>query len=524
MNQPLSDKAKKILQCCRQGQLDRMLDLLESGIPIEAVNHPDFAPLNVALKHGRWKIAKHLLENQMVPHQTKCPPIIAATQYNKDLVQGLELVFSHTANLEVTDQNGRTALMTASLLGHEKKVKYLLNNCDNLNTIDHTGTNAFLDAVISQSHTIIELLIQHGVDVHHQNQQGDNALLIAVEQQNPSVKVIKTLLESQVDCSVKNQNGKSAYSVAEKKHPAVFKLMVKKIEAEKQIELPMFATADNNNNDSIEPTASKTSDTKPNTTPEPTVNKNNHSTDLNHQMWFEAIATGNLGRLNQLKVKGVEVDLIDNKGCTGLIHAAGKGHRAVASFLIQNNANIEHRSHNGSTPMSSAIISNSQALVGLLINRGAIINGVGPGNYPYISLAATQWSEACTSMLLEAGADITTKDESGMCLYHHVAIAAEYYSNTMKAKNTLRLIHQFGLDINRQNEHGNTALHVICGAMKNNKYSVDDSHIANICHEMIKLGANPKITNNAGFTAIQYAKQHNLLNTNGVILANLDVW
>jgi len=525
------------MQCCRQGQMDQLLSLLDTGLELEAVNHPDFAPLNVALKNGRWKIAKYLLENQMVPHKTKCPPLVAATQYKKDLIQGIELVFAHTADLEVIDHNGRTALMTACLLGHEKTAKYLLNNHDTLTAVDHVGMNAFLDAVISQSNPTIELLIKQGVDVHHKNLQGDNAILIAVQQQNPSIKIIKTLLENQVDSTQKNQQGKSAFSVAEKKHPAIFKLLIKKIEAEKQIELPLFAQTEGSEDDSIKQAAhNKKPDSsfkekrqQPSDAGEITskVDPSIDSkvpTDIDQKLWFESIAAGNLGRLNQLKVKGLDIDLLDSKGCTGLIHAAGKGHRAVASYLIQNNASIEHRSNNGSTPMSSAIISNSRALVGLLITHGAQVNATGPGDYPYLSLAATQWSEACVNMLLDAKADINTTDEAGMSLYHHVAVAAEYYANTSKAKNTLRVIHQYGLDINIQDHEGNTALHMICGAMKTNKYNVDDSHIANIAHEMLKLGANPKITNNTGFTAIQYAKKYSLLNTNGVILSFLDVW
>ncbi len=531
MTQPLSDSAKKILQCCRQGQLNQMIDILDAGLDIEAVNHPDFVPLNTALKHGRWKVAKYLLENQIVPHKTKCPPLIAATQYKKDLTQGIKLVFSHTADLDVTDHNGRTALMTACLLGHEKKVSYLLNNHDSLTATDHAGMNAFLDAVISQSTSTVEQLINQGVDVNHFNSLGDNALLIATQQPNPNIKIIKILLENKVDPTLKNNKGKSALLVAEKKHPAILKLMIKKIEAEKQIELPLFTQENGSENeisDMTPPTPSL---------PESSTKHNRESTervepklkpkttcDSDQKLWFDAITSGNLGRLNQLKVKGIAIDLTDNKGCTGLIHAAGKGHRAVASYLIQNNANIEHRSNNGSTPMSSAIISNSRTLVGLLISHGAQVDGLGPGDYPYLSLAAAQWSEACLSMLLDAKANINTTDETGMSLYHHVAIAAEYYGNTAKAKHTLRLIHQYGLDINIQNQQGNTALHLICGAMKNSPYDVDDSHIANITHEMLKLGANPKVHNQAGMTAIQYVKQHGLLNTNGVILSFLDVW
>lgn len=511
MTQPLSETAKRIISCCRQGQFNQLLELLETGLALDEVNHPDFMPLNVALRHGRWKIAKHLLENQLIPLNTSTPALIAATQYKKDLINGLELVFSHTADSEVTDPNGRTALMTACLLGHEKKVKYLLNNPECLHAVDHLGMNAFLDAVISQSVPIIELLIDQGADLHHRNTQGDNALLIASATKNPSTRVIKTLLDHGVSCSEKNQRGKSAYDIAEKKHPQVLKLFITKIEAEKQMELPLFDTGENTTNTST-------------TTAAADVAKKPVVKDSSNQAWFAAVSSGNLGQLNRLKINGTGIDTIDDKGCSALIHAAGKGHRAVASFLLQNQANIEHRSANGSTPLSSAIISNSRAVVGLLLKHGANPNGHGPGDYPYIALAAAQWNEACISMLIDAGAQVTTQDLNGQSLYHQVTIAAEYYSNTSKAKSTLRVIHQHGLDPNTQNQQGNTALHVICGAAKSKKYAVDDSHIANIAHELLKLGCNPKIVNNEGFTAIQYAKKHALLNTKGVILSFIDAW
>nr|WP_255590495.1 ankyrin repeat domain-containing protein [Marinicella sp. NBU2979] len=504
-----------------------MLKLLDQGLAIDEVKHPDFAPLNVALKHGRWKVAKHLLANQMMPHEHHCPPLIAATQHNKDTTQGLELVFAHTGDLDVTDRNGRTALMTACLLGHEKKVQYLLKSDHDIDVTDQQGMNAYLDAVISQSNVVLDLLLQQTVDVHHCNAQGDNALLLALQQRTPNAKLVKTLLEHKVDCTHKNQRGKSALAVAEKKHPSIFKLFVTQIEADKQMELPLFTDADPAEASAAPPTATIAVDRQqPTTVPTiaATTTAKTKPSDEVTQQWFTAIAEGNLGRINKLLVDGVSIDITDDKGCTGLIHAAGKGHRAVASFLIQNQADIEHRSANGSSPMSSAIMSNSRALVGLLLSHGAQANGAGPGGYPCLSLAASQWNEACLSMLLDAGADINTCDDTGMGLYHHIALAAEYYGNTAKAKAALRLVYQYGLDINTPNPQGNTALHILCGALKSRQYAADDSHVANIAHEMLKLGATPKSTNHQGFTALQYAKKHALLNTKGVILSFIDAW
>lgn len=516
MNAPLSTVAKEFISACKKGELSRVQNLLEQGLELEDINHPEFKPLNMALKHGRWRIAKHLLEQQILPSKSLAPPLIAATQYKKDTIQGLELIFSHTADLDAFDQNGRTALMTACLLGHERKVKYLLNNPEaSICAQDNVGMNAYLDTIISQSHSILELLLSHGIDVSHSNKEGDNALLIALQQANPNLRIIKTLLANDVDPMVKNSKGKSAFSVAETKHPNIFKLFVEKIESDKQIELPLFGSE-------TPQTENKAAAKKTEVPQEETKTINDKKTD--YKFWFEAVSNGNLGKISQHLNKGVAIDTLDQRGCTALIHASGKGHRAVASYLIQNKANIEHQSDNGSTPLSSAIISNSRSVVGLLLKHGANANNNGPGGYPYLSLAASQWSEACVSMLLDAGAHINTVDETGMPLYHHVAIAAEYYGNTAKAKHTLRLLHQYGLDVNTQNQQGNTALHILCGAMKTKNYPADDSHIANIAHELLKLGINPKIVNNDGFTAIQYAKKHSKLNTNGVILSYLDAW
>jgi ankyrin repeat protein len=515
VNQNLSEAARKIMQCCRQGQLDQLEKLLESGVELKDVSHGDFVPLNTALKHGRWKIARFLLQHNAVPSQTDQPALIAATQYPKDLTTGMELVFKHTGDLDATDRNGRTALMTACLLGHEKKVNYLLASPDQLKARDRMGMSAFLDAIISQSVNIIETLIDRGVDVHETNLEGDNALLIACQTPTPNSKVIKRLLHEGVDCCLKNNKGRSALEVAAKKHPHIHKMFITRLEAEKQMELPLFADP-----------AETTPPEQPKSKTKPAVSNKTEPKPMtaNTREWFTAVTSGNLGKLNQLRIKGVAVDATDDKGCTALIHAAGKGLRAVASYLLQYQANPEHQSKNGSTPLSSAIISNSRQVVGLLLNHGANPAQTGPGGYPCISLAASQWNEDCLSLLLQAGASITTSDAQGMSLYHHVALAAEYYTHTARAKATLRLLAQHKLDINLTNQQGNSCLHILCGGHKD-KYPIqDDSHLANIVHEALKLGANPKATNHKGFTALQYAKKHRLLNTKGVILSFLDTW
>jgi len=240
--------------------------------------------------------------------------------------------------------------------------------------------------------------------------------------------------------------------------------------------------------------------------------------------WFNAAIDNNIGRLHKLLKQDVGIDKTDDKGCTALIHAAGSGNRAICSFLLQNGADIEFKSHNGSTALSSAIMSNSRAVIELLLQRGADPNASGPGGYAYATLAAAQWNESSLSQLFEYQADFKITDDTGAGLLHTAAVAAEYYTNVIKAKNTFHFLLNKGLDINSQDAAGNTPLLILCGAHRDKRYEVDDSRIANLVHELLKLGAKPDATNNKGRSAKQFAQQHRLNNTLGVILSFLENW
>lgn len=524
MTTPLPEQAKNIIKCCRNGQLAQLKALLSDGIDFHLFEHPQFAPLNTALKYGRWQIVRFLFKENNLPLNKKTPPIIAAAQHSKDNTTGLEVVFAHTGNTEATDSQGRTALMTAALLGHEKKLSYLAQNATNINAADQSGMTAFLDAVVNQSLKNADTLLKKGADPHHLTQSGDNAITLLLQDATPNPRLIKKLLQQQIDLNHKNHHGQNALSLSKNKHPKLYKILLTHIEAEKQMELPIFAP---DSKPAIKPVAkpqASENHCEPQTTTAPAPAPAAQPTEQKPKQlssevsaWFQAAIAGNLGLLNKLKIQGVDVNVTDTKGCTALIHAAGSGNRAVCSFLIANQANMEQRSNNGSTPMSSAIISNSKSVVDLLIKKQANASATGPGQYPYISLAAAQWNAGILSILADAGASPNTLDPNQFNLYHNVMLAAEYYSNMMKAKDTIHVIHHLGLDVNQSDKEGNTPLHILCGAHKEKGYRADDNQVASLAHELLKLNAATHLTNKKGFTALQYAKKHRLLNCKGVI-------
>lgn len=498
----MSSKAttkKDVLNCCRRGQLDRLKQLIADGIAMDTVDSEEFAPLNMALRHGRWQVARYILEHNNLPNYSYTPPFIAACQYNKDDITGLDLVYRHTANINCTDSQNRTGLMTVCLLGHEKKFTFILNHCDDVNHCDDYGMTALLDAITSQSISLVQQLIEAGANVNHCNLNKDNALVLALKSKNPSVKLIQLLLDYNVSMVKPNKQSQSAYDLAKQKHPDIAKRLDAVIAKQQQMELPLFT-------DQTSAPQSR-EQTKKNHTPK-------HRTTP-HNEWFDAIAKGNLGQLNRFLLKGANINQTDQKDCTALIHAAGQGKRAVCSFLIEQGADVNFRSQNGSTALSSALISRSDNVVELLLRHQVKLNQQGPGGYPYVNLAAAQWSESCLSRLVEAGANPLSLDPTNGNLYHNVVSAAAYYSQTGKALQTLKLIHSYQVPINQRDQHGRTPLALLTFLGRRDK----DQQVASLAHQLLKWQADAKTKDKQGFTPLDYCQQNHLANTRGVILS-----
>ncbi len=503
---------KEILTCCREGQLARLQQLLNQGVDIQTVDNTEFAPLNMALKYGRWQVAKFLLQQAALPNYSVTPPLIAACQYRKDDITGLDMVYRHTANLNITDAQDRTGLMTVCLLGHEKKFIFLLKHCDDVDKQDQQGMSALLDAVTSQSIELIKKLIKAGANVNLCNHNNENAALLALQTKQPVIKLIQLLIKHQVSITHRSKQGLCAYDLARDKYPAIVKLMDTHTAKEQQIELPLFQTD--------QPKPKSTADSVDENNRDFTQTQKNSKNkgiapNKIKSAWFIAVSEGNLGQLNKLLIKGQDINHCDDKGCTALIHAAGQGRRAVASFLIQKGANIEHHSANGSTALSSAIISQSKNIVELLLRFPINVDATGPGSYPYISLAAAQWSDSCLSRLIEAGADPFRKDPNGGNLYHNVLAAAAYYSQTTKALQTLRFIETQKLNINHPDCNGRTPLILLCRLVK----SEQDHQAASLAHQLLKWNADTHHKDKNGRTALDYCEINQLSNTRGVIMS-----
>ena len=510
-------KANHIFECCKKGKIQQLLDALAGSDQSEFIDERKNTLLCIALKHGQWQTYTTLLDSNYSFSPIK-PLLISACQYNKDDITGINLALQFNPSVDMVNSQNRTALMTASLLGHTNKAKELLENSANINLVDDQGNTALIEAVQSRNKKMVNLILKENPTIDHVNKLNETALIVCVKHKSPIEDILKSLLEAGSDPEFNDNSNKSSWLIAKQKHPKISRIIEKHLNDINQIELPFFTNDYKPKEGQPEPSDPTKTETNikidsPTSQPEPISKpilkpfifsqekpKRNNKTE-----WFHAAKIGNLGGLNRMIIEGIDINCVDEKGCTALIRACGHSRRAVVSFLLQQNADVEMRSSNGSTALSSSIIGNCRRVAGLLLDSQANPNGLGPSDYSYTTIAAAQWNDAMLSILYRHGSDVFIVNSQGQNLFHIIALAAEYYNNINNAKSSIQFLLDHGMDINAVDEKGNTPLMILCG-IHQSKYNVDDRNIASIAHCLIKSGAAPAITNNAGQSAIDAAR------------------
>ncbi|HEY4553062.1 MAG TPA: ankyrin repeat domain-containing protein, partial [Bacillaceae bacterium] len=99
---------------------------------------------------------------------------------NGDLITVKNLL-DQGADINQTDESGRTPIMAATYAHETKMVEYLLSNGADINKRDHMKNNPFLYAGAEGYNDILELLIEAEPDTKLVNRYGGTALIPAAE-------------------------------------------------------------------------------------------------------------------------------------------------------------------------------------------------------------------------------------------------------------------------------------------------------------------------------------------------------
>jgi len=128
---------------------------------------------------------------------------------------------------------------------------------------------------------------------------------------------------------------------------------------------------------------------------------------------IRAAEEGKLAEVKSLLGQGAGVNSRDGEAQTPLIVAAGKGHRDVVVYLLDNGADINLMNYRiGVTALGTSVADTE--MLRLLLDRGADPNA----GYPSLVSAASIGNTEAVKLLLEAGADINAKGVEGTALAH----------------------------------------------------------------------------------------------------------
>lgn len=116
-------------------------------------------------------------------------------------------------DVNVQDEEGRTAMMLSSFNGHREVVELLLQNKAEVNTTDYMGRSALMYASTGHFPETVELLLSRGADPNLVDKdEGFTALMFAGAEGN--IKVVRLLLEHGANPNFKDKDGDTAESFA----------------------------------------------------------------------------------------------------------------------------------------------------------------------------------------------------------------------------------------------------------------------------------------------------------------------
>ena len=213
---------------------------------------------------------------------------------------------------------------------------------------------------------------------------------------------------------------------------------------------------------------------------------------------------GNLETINYIISQGADTKVVDKAGNTALMIAAAGKNTELVQLLLDKTNNINAVNLNGESALIKATATGSPEILTLLLEKGAnpnIIDKQG-NNLAYYWLNSFKPKDEIFNkkqeILTKANVDFNAKQQKGTTLLH---LAVDKGNSSLVNEVIL-----LGVDVNVQDEDGNTALHKAALIAK------DDQ----ILKALIAAGAKKDLKTEFEETAYELAAQNEFLKENNV--------
>ena len=209
---------------------------------------------------------------------------------------------------------------------------------------------------------------------------------------------------------------------------------------------------------------------------------------VNTQLMKLRVSEGNVEAVKELIPKIDTINLQDEQGWTILHLSVAKGKEEMVKIFLEANADPNICTNGKTSPLMTAFNKGHFKIFERLIQKGANVNHRDQENRSVLSSACIIGNEEIVDILLNANADLNPDGERPLDLEFVLEMGQGNMSIVKK------LILAAGIDINKQNEDGETQLFK----------AVYDNEKAMVSL-LLKLNADPNIGNNDAKTPLMEA-------------------
>ena len=249
----IMSQREELLETARNGHLERVQELLESGIPVDCYDSYRQTPFSLASSNGHIEVVKYLFAARAaidsLNQYQKTPLFKAAERGHLEIVHFL---ISAKASVFRIDENGMTILCAAARAGHFEIVQFLIEaensddnpmipyfnkiRCANLKHLpcsvpisigipDYNGRTPLSHASQRGHFEIVQLLIEKKALQDEINTCSYfSPLSYAAEEGH--LNTVQLLVESKVSLEAKYQTASHISFAAKKGHPAIVKYLI----------------------------------------------------------------------------------------------------------------------------------------------------------------------------------------------------------------------------------------------------------------------------------------------------------
>lgn len=460
-----------IFKSIESGDLDAVKEYLKENNDINIKNSKNEGLLNIAVEFKQNLIVRYLVEQGIdvnSPDEDEFTPLMYYAQ--KGMIQAVNFLIENKADVNaiqnLSASAGRDALSQAFQNKHHDVVRLLVKNGAKVN--DSVSRTETLLMAYADDPEMVKFLLSHNADPN-KSIDGISPLMLATS----NLESVKALVEAGADVNYVNSDSALTHAASKNNFEMVDYLLAH-----------TTLTEDKKVFNGLVVIAAKFGQEKLVKNLIENYGASINAVDNNYNSVFkEAVSSGNKSLIEfLLGHEDLEIEQQNKLGGSAILEAIDQNDvdlvGKIVNKMIDKKINFNNRNHDGITPLYAAAKANNNAIIKLLIDKGADVDGGSHYRNPIQVLTKNDNLEAIK--LLERkglklladrnnGNDLLTyaaEHNSVKILSYLISLTDDkkiYIEALVKASKAgkfeaVKILVEAGADVNMKNADGNTAI------------------------------------------------------------------